>query len=579
MPLKFHRTIEQQHFNKETNDFIKTELAHARRQVRAFRETFGPSARETSPRDVEFADSAHNYLLSLEAAFAVAEGPIKHGRPNEFRDRFLAEFPEIIANFATAVYQRQEELPYRFFTTRAPESRFAPSELALEYAVTIRAAEAVSAEYHDRLRRLYPGATECRAPLVALSGGPVAALRAHIDLCRGNPALACPVPITPAALIEVLRHCQNLSCIRLPRWSSQHIRTYALAAHEHMHRVQHSSTIITREAKAAFTKRRESQGAESSIDAIWSSDQLSDETRLAALAEFISDIETYAQAVGNDLAVLTVAGYELFHDLWRLYRQHARVEDRPFPQGPQAITECEGVPIVAGVPVPHRDGNPAERDFEIWRSVAQFHAREFLADIGAVLIAGPAFVLAFRTVHPIADPKGGVAPGNRSHPSTNLRVWLHIALLRRLEFRVLAGLIEDDLRDEWGELAQGPELEQACKTFVDTLMQPGGTVDHLIEHLTDASDTAYNLQRRREQDAPRSSEAALLDHWTDIARAVEVDRHILSADVTAFAPPDTINAIWWKRIAEQSEDPETEARNRLAWRVALRNHGRLTEGA
>jgi hypothetical protein len=566
MPLKFLRKVEQQHYIRETNEFIKAELEGARRQVAAFLERDERSS--NNPRDVLFAESANLYLDSLAQLYALAERPVD-GRPNPFRDRFLTEFPEIIYYLATAVYQRQDELPYRFFTTRAPESRFAPSEVALEYAVSIRAAEAVNYNYHDRFRSFYPTNPECRAPLVTLSGGPVATLKARLKLCCGM-SEAPIVPLTPNELLELLRHSQNLSCIRLPRWSSQHIRTYALAAHEHMHRVLNSAQIITRAATDAFVAQRiEQNSTERNIDAIWSNENLSEEARRQAREEFVSHVERYAPAAGNNLATLSVAAYEFFQDVWRSYRKQA-----------QSGADGAMIRALCGVPEDQLGATRGTEQLEPLRTTALLHTRELLADVGAILIAGPAFAFAFRTIHPIAAAKAGIAPGNHSHPSPSLRVWLHIHLLRRFRFERIATLLQEDLHDEWKELKESADvLDEACEKFFSSVgAGRDGTFDHLVAHITDAtSDCTYDLRRPRAANVSAPTEEELLDRWSGFARAVEEERQVLSAEMLDMSPEDAINALWWKRLTEQNEDSTREARHRLAWRVVLRNYGRLRE--
>jgi hypothetical protein len=562
MPLRFNRKVEQQHYIDETNIFIKAELRHARRQVQAF--SHDDSGRPTNPRDLQFAESAERYLGSLETAFDVAMPPPESGGSSAFRSRFLKEFPQFIYYLATAVYQRLEDLPYRFFTTRAPESRFAPSEVALEYAVTIRAAEAVSGDYHDRLRSFYPPATECRAPLVTLSGGPVAELYVRLRLCQDMLPETAAVPITPKALIDEMRHCQNLSCIKLPRWSSQHIRTYALAAHEHMHRVLNNALLLSQAAKKRFASARKDKGIlNTNIDYLWFQKGLEKTAHEDLYDEHLSHFAQYEADAGKALATFGFASYEFFQELWRFYRDEKRAAKAAANPGADVeLTTAEVTTL---------------------RNAAHRHSVELLADIGAILIAGPAFVFAFRTVHPISDREHGVAPDNHSHPSTSLRVGLHIDLLRRLGFTDIATLLEDDLQEEWAELGDKSPFEVAYEKFLSSTDGIRGLVDLIVKHFTEhitttaGASSTYNLERRREDGVPLSTESELIDRWISFAHQVEDERNVLAADVTEISPADTINAIWWKRIEEQSHNPHQQPRNRLAWRVALRNQGRLDQ--
>ncbi len=524
MPLKFNREIEQRQDVQETND---------------------------------------RYLASLVTAFAAAKRRVDDDRPNPFRHHFLSEFPDLIYRLSTAVHQRQEDVPYRFFTARIPQSRVFPSEVTLEYAVTIRAAEAVSDHYHGRLQHFYPPETNCRAPLVTLSGGPVAMLRTRLTLCRGISPAATQIPISVDALLRVMEHCQNLSCIKLPRWSSQHIRTYALAAHEHMHRVLDNAAMLTGAAKEAFEDARKRAGDENTnIDAIWFHERLTDDVKKRAQSDYMALIEPYMERAGNDLTTFALATYEFFQELWRFYREQLLT----IPPPAASDRDCDALQAI----------REAEEQFWNLRGIAHYHALELLADVGAVLIAGPAFAFAFRTLHPISDP-GSVAWGSSSHPPTGVRVRFHIDLLRRLGFDRIPALLEDDLATESTSHGDGHLAgEERYREFLASA--PVGTlIDDFISHLTDATEptATYNLMH---QNAARAdAEGRLISTWMAFAKQVEEEGAVLAADVTSVSPADAINAIWWKRIEEQDHIPHRDPRNRLAWRVALRNHGRLED--
>jgi hypothetical protein len=169
--------------------------------------------------------------------------------------------------------------------------------------------------------------------------------------------------------------------------------------------------------------------------------------------------------------------------------------------------------------------------------------------------------------------------GRPAHPPSVLRVRFHVELLRRFGFSDIAQQLDDQLNG-WGEVtgAEAEFLDAYLRFLVDDDAPTGArdVIDRVIDLITDiASDAAcYDLGKRASSSAAHRSEVELQAWWRTIARRVEVEGAFLPDEAAAFAPSDVINAIWWKRAADGNKSPK----NRLAWRVLLRNWNAGEEG-
>lgn len=531
-PVKFARARESKRYLSEIDDFIANEITHADRQVRTFE--------RGDHTDTRFANSARRYVSALRQVFDSA----RRRRNKGLRREFLAHFPDIIRDLTTAIYQRIEREPSRAFTLTAPRAQFVPSEVTLEYPVTIRSAEAINDYYHERVRGFLPKGSV--PPLVNLSGGTVAMLHDRQGLAREATRTAkLDVLFSERRLGRLLRIMDDLSSITLPRWSSQHIRTYALAAHEHMHRALNVALYINQRSEQLRNRDRHKKK-----DVVWAI-ALGPVPTLGP-ADEVDRHYSYAnnleRPLGAAVVELAAIAFSFLNRLWGFYRKR---ELRP-----NAGTVDEPV-----------------------RSLARAHAQELLADIGALLIAGPAFAFAFRTVYSPVDDldhyfKVDATPSK--HPPASLRARVHIDVLRELGFVDIATLLEEDFI-EWNtaSTARNGFLDE----YAHFLRDGAGSIEvlraiDLFGHVA-GDKKCYDLKKRAGAAAPYHTQAALQSRWVDIAREIEEEGAILPSDVRSMSPSDVINAIWWKRI----QDSKREPLNRMAWRVALRNHQAATRGA
>ncbi len=535
---------ERRRYLNEVSAFIGSEIKHAELLVDRFR--------NRDHRDQRFVAAAERYVAALLAGRArVAATNKGNGVDSSGSDEFLQPFPDILRDLTTALFQRVESEPSRAFALYNRRSIVVPSEVSLEYAVTIRAAEAVNDFYHDRVKGFYPPSLNCQPPLVNLSGGLVAMIGQRKQFAHET-ADSFDDPTAIARALAIVQTILDLSCITLPRWSSQHVRIYALIAHEHFHRV----LTVTEYVNAWIGSRYgappaacRKQKTPSTLDIDWKS-------RNQKVREFARDFylhasEEYEPLFGTALVKLAALRYELSQRIWAFFAARKVV------------------------PQPYKNPRPLE-------TVSSWHAQELLADIGALVVAGPAFAIAFQTAYPpdeteheldrfFATLSEGVAPKD-DHPPSLLRVQLHADILRDLGFRRIAAKLASDSSPVWNlekKFHRG-FLAAYARFLRDRDRGAGRCIADVIDIMVDVAGTAsaYGLPYRAQDRAPYSSEKALRTWWKTITHQIEDEGRVFTTDVQSIAPADAINAIWWKR----SQQGDREPKNRLAWRVALRNY-------
>lgn len=568
--MNFARSRERREYAEEIDGFIANEIGHARRLV----QRFGTD----DHRDRRFVASAALYtkaltharsrITSLYQPSTRSSGTATDSEPS--LNEYVEHFPDIIRDLTTALFQRVEAEPTRAFALYSHHSSFAPSEVTLEYPVTIRAAEAVNEFYHDRVRNFYPNPKGCEPPLVNLSGGTVAVLRERrsfaLEMTRGT----FSDPLDLKRILAISETILDLSCITLPRWSSQHIRTYALAAHEHLHRVLSVAQFVTSWTKARYLFRDGAKsgplsgrdGALRQPGPLLDIDFLNSEE---ARDFYFATAAECEPVLGERIVQMAILGYDFFHRIWQFYRDWLTPKR---PMGPQ---------------VGNAEANAEEiGEAEPLRTIAFWHSLELLADIGALVIAGPAFALAFRTVYPpqrTSEALNDLFRTERTdvfnllpkHPPTLLRVRLHIDMLDMLGFHGVAKDLNAEFDKEWneGKVLRDGFLDEYAKYLLARKPGARDSIENVLDAIGKNAGAAlcYDLVLRGDSDAAHRTESELLAWWQEIARRIEVEGKFLPQDMQHVVPPDAINAIWWKRALEGGEP-----KNRLAWRVALRNY-------
>jgi hypothetical protein len=329
----------------------------------------------------------------------------------------------------------------------------------------------------------------------------------------------------------------KLSCISLPRWSSQHIRTFAAAAHEHFHRLLEVGYIADRHIEREYDR---------TLVRLSGSDSVNDKGARKRL--HIQVLGAFQPMFGADIIQLCLIRQTLIEEISTFFRHLA------IPR------------IYVG------DGGVASRDTSASyrQQLAERHANEFLADAGALVIAGPAFAFTYRTIYyaPTARQARTLESVNvlkrslHEHPPWLVRISLMIGVLQHLGFhevaQSLAAGIAADVQIA-NTLTIVREYLHRIPALLEILRVFAGNVAAIADNAV--RNGSYDIHSRGVDERTAWSD------WLHIADAVENNEKYLPNDLTDVRPSDLINAIWAKRIAARHQLPM----HRLAWRMALRN--------
>jgi len=501
----------------EVIEFIRRDLASARHMAEI--------AHRDDHRDKVFDRVVSKYLGALKECLDITGELSSVDRPDYVRVS-LEGFPGLIRHLTTALMQRREQQFPRPFAPPHDHNVFAPSEATLDYPVTIRGAEALNEDYHLRLKRFYAAVDpDCAPPLVNISGGSSARLE--------EPG---PVKWRDDDHIKSIRRFLSLSCISLPRWSSQHIRTFAAAAHEHVHRLLHVASLADREANHEFDRLCVRLGDRLATD---------NHTRKDLKLDII---ERFGAIFGDELMAVVGIRQTLVEQLATFFRE-LRV--------PRLYVQTDGI--------------AAPEVIETYRTLlAERHANEFLADVGAVVISGPAFPFTYRTIYYAPTARQAhvfeaidvSARALHQHPPWLVRVALMVEVLRHLGFKTTALRLERGIASD----LRSAETITVVREYVKRIPQFFALLRHFADTVVDVAEDAfpngsYDLNVRG------TDEATMWAGWEDLADRVEHRGQYLSQDLRGVRPADLINAIWVKRIRAHHQEPA----HRLEWRMALRN--------
>jgi hypothetical protein len=532
-PPSAHLKWEVNEYIAETISFVKREIRYARHMAASFR--------DGTPGEEVFYSTIAAYLTAAEECLAIAQAPQILAQHEVFRGDMEA-FPRIVANATTALLQRKEKQFPRPFSPPVLQAVFAPSEIALEYPLTIRAAEAASLDYHHRVEKFFENFTGCKPPLVNISGGAAA----NLSLPRVKFTKGKDFSTNMARLL-------NLSCISLPRWSPQHIRTFGIAGHEHVHRVLQVCEKAMEEASAvAKLERSRPQASDGSAPV---SEARPPAGTAGQYEYYLGICDRFKPKYGDEIIDL--------HKL-QIFLSHA----------------IEGFLITNEMPSVTVHKTPRDIDAKVIQAfqkrIALHHANEFIADIGGTLIAGPACLSAFVTIYGFEDAAHVQELRSTEarrielseHPPPAVRSLLQIVVLRKLGFirtaRYIFRAIKPALKAAFADADTGPLLRAYAIHLTSRPVKY--LIRQLIELFTAVAaahnpDTMYNLPRRGVK------ESDLLAEWLLRANRIEDEDLFLTSDLGGVYAADLINAIWEKRRSHGEESPK----NRLAWRFALRN--------
>ncbi len=514
--IGFDHEWESKEYYNEVLEFVRRDIASARHMA------------DLSPaidhRDRIFQDILKRYLLSLKECLDTATRLDRSEQPNFVRIT-LESFPILARHLTSALQQRREQYFPRPFGPPLDHNVFAPSEATLDYPVTMRAAEALNEDYHTRLEPfLRPIAPDCLPPLVNISGAGTTKLE--------TPAISTWIS---GDYSGSLRRYLNLVCITLPRWSSQAVRTFAAAAHEHMHRLLNVGLVADRDIGVELNRCAARTGATQSSEA-------SQELRLRVA-------ERFERFYGRPIIDMLNLRHLLIEHLMQFFER-------------------------MGIPEPFLNEaflNTSAAGSSLREIIAQQHATELMADIGAVVIAGPAYPFTYRALYsgPLESAAADLQRMNLqkmpsyAHPPWLVRITLMIAVLKHMGFEETAKQLTIRL---------APDLESAAsltviREYINALQFAAekylNAFADLVGELAELGvpGHSYSLRLRN------ASEQDLLMLWKRTADDVEHNGRYLPGQLDHVRPADLVNAIWTKRMNEERREPQ----HRLAWRMALRN--------
>lgn len=524
----YNRDWERTQYVDEQLEFLLEEYLYIRHSVDGL-----PTQ---APTDGAFQKNATLYLSSLkdflDAALQASDEPRDSTHPG--RAEIAHGLPDLVRALTTALLQRRESPVPRPISAPIDRPFFAPSEITIEYPMTIRAAENLNSDYHARLFPFFASLPRhVPPPLIILSGPGPAKMK------TAEPALLHPTINSWDRVSAFL----TAAYVSLPSWSPQHIRTFSIIAHEHVHRVLQLVRFVGLESQSRFQQQ-----------------QLDATTGEITGNQFHDQFKRVASELSPFVGAFTVRLFEEHYDLRELLLGFLCDHDLPgLSSSPPDAVILDPDHVVG-----------------VRNDIAVNHAGEIISDIGATVLAGPAYAFAFRTCYPGFKQSDAlrlrvirmISTGRflSSHPPTLYRYHLHNIVLRQLGFRQIARGLERDLSKD-----SSPIYDDPLRRYTEFL--DSAPIRKLVTNLVDLFVTAA------EQHAPRNtfscqstsssslSEQAIRDRWRGVTRKVEEQHAFLGTQLRDYFPAEFLNAIWQKRSHHPGERP----RHRMSWRVALRN--------
>ncbi len=556
--MPYHRKREREAYETERGRFVERELEFANYMATLLAESQDPS-------DRAFYEDVRVYARALRASLDLAGNFSR--TPATFR-RFYELFPPLTHELVTSLLQRREKGAPRSFAPPTEMHGFAMSEVTVEYPVTIRAAETVIADYHSRLNGFFhvltkdvPDRVGSIPPLINISGGAEAELRTprSADL------------LVTSDRSESFTRFIEMCSITLPRWTTQHIRTLALAGHELVHRVLKLVMLINGDKFGEFERARQSGEREKEP---W----VETEEKQNEMFLDLASSEASEGVFGEPILELLQLRYYLSQHLSKFF------ENNEIPtlvmRSPQWKAPHDVDITMANFPKLDHVGLHIKNRARY--SIAEQHAEELICDLGAIVVAGPAFLYSYDTIYQggtwslqeeslqYLEPTPDQIARISTHPPTLVRKSLQVWALRELGF-ASASHFEEILLEERKRTEPNDNTSLLGK-YSDFLREPA-----VCESLRDILDCFVRVSQM-----PGSSgcydlnqgtdEIELQKIWRSIVKNVEEEGNVHrgtdhpSANRTAA---DYINAIWLKR--NEASEPQDAPKHRLEWRVALRN--------
>lgn len=466
------------------------------------------------------AESARAYLTlarRMEHARRSADSLVESQELKEEIQECFGTVPGLLSAFTSSYLQRRQKGVHQFFSRSTHSQYFSLSEINLGYAVTIRGIE-VLAEWLHRSLSAFWGGVGCQPPLISIAG-------------ERHPALLGPAGEQPELSKDLgahLTHVLNAYHMLLPRWLPAQLRFGTVLGHETFHRVLHLATmrmeVLGRHAEVACECPRQS---------------VLDEWR-----------EEFKRVFSDELVALDDIGTPLRQSIYDLFEL------------------CQ---------VPRAD-HDRESDQNLRAAMAKGNADEILCDVAGLVTCGPAYLCASSAVL-LGDPRreesrfADAAREQPSHPPSYARVMVQAKVLGEyLGFEEVASQFLEDfgIADTWksvarwhpftaayySEVVESQAFQDACRTLVGLICDSMRNEEGCQPHIAGWDG--------------HPSEREWATRWDSIFELIK-GRGVLGSDLAEFAPPDILNAIWWKTLQPKHADL---GEFRMEWGMALRNVGR-----
>lgn len=516
LALRFDSSNEAWSCILERRDSILRELKYSRVLGEKIDDEFG-----LYRRSFQAFEEGINYIFGYTESIktSIAESGmvfVDNIRKYEDLEQIFCELASLLHNLLLSLMQRRET---RFRFTRFSHSeypRLPLFEVHIPYPITIRALEALCCEFRLKLEGYYNKFGGCDSSVVILQGGDDTAC----NITKTAKLIKSPL-LGPKR--ENIRHILNLMFFTMPRYTASQIRYSSLLAHEEMHRLL---WIL-----------------DASEDDVRHIDGLPEPAKKAALVDYY---DTY----GLDIHDLTTKRIVLVDELIKFLEN-------------------------AGWPASSDEGDPPRRDTsEYRRELAREHIAEYCADIGAILLCGPAFVIAnfISTPEETAEtmkyttrrPKNFIDDGEffPSHPPSILRIHVQLQMLRKMGFRDLAGALCKEFESY---LSKTMEVDGMTKylDFVNNMIETGflDFANELAGTIHGSSRASYDMR------SDPDGEAGWMNRLRGIYSTIRCG-NIYQDVMKAYLPSELLNAIWFRRV---SENTRRDAPQRLIWRMAIEN--------
>jgi hypothetical protein len=514
MPIGFNLRDEQRLQREERHDFLRREIEYFIFRCKHLR----PELDSFSRSCLSYAGCLEEILTLLKQYMAQAECE------GETKDILLEDIettceilPGLFQNLSNAVIAR------RFAGVRSEASsvrnRFALSEVHPDYAITVRAIEGLNTSYHNHLKPLF-ARFSARPPLVVISPSSSYAFSV-VPIFRVRMFSIKP------GLVKVLRerhiaYALNLSWIILPRWLPIQVRSAPILAHESFHRALRLAWMALGDLHA-------------------NQDPLAGDN---------ADRDFVEQFYGPEIIKLTQILWRLKMSLRRLFGVLRAGKLISFDREWKSLS------------IPERKRRTILEEYlKGTLASARRCAEEFVADIGATLIAGPAFVFALVTDPSI--PADEIAAGAdpdyvMEHPPLIVRATLLCSILRKLGFVEISERCRE-LTEEHPSTQNGvPEADATLQEYREWMRSNEGLFDEMIEWFTHLMPSCIG-NSMLQLNGP--TEERWIERMDDVRKQIQRG-NLVNVKVT---PEEVLNAIWVKKTYH----PESLELHH-AWRIVLR---------